>query len=357
MASAAALAAAPPRTPDSSPPADAADSSDVIGPAPSESGAESGASGYFDRPADEILYDIWQAELFKAGDTEVRLSQLVIAILVAVIGIWISRRITVGVRNRLILMKRIDRNAASAIQKVLFYLLAILVVMIALPIAGIPVTTFTVLGGALAIGVGFGAQTLFNNLISGIIIMTEQPIRLGDIVEVGSNHGRIEEIGNRCTRLRRFDGVDVLIPNSHFLENDVVNWTLFDNEIRCAVEVGVAYGSPTRLVEKLINQAVQEQELVDKSKDIVVLFIDFGNDALSFRTTFWTSLERPLDRLRLESEVRFRIDELFKENDITIAFPQRDVHLDSSRPLEVRVLSGGDDSQHAAAVPDPASTT
>lgn len=294
----------------------------------------------FGRSIPQLIQDVWHAQLFHAGDTTIHLNQIIIAMLVAVIGIWISRRVTNTVRRRLTNVSRLDRNAALAIQKIVFYTLVVVVVMIALPIAGIPITIFTVLGGAIAIGVGFGAQNLFNNLISGIIIMTEQPIRLGDVVEVGENQGRIEEIGNRCTRLRRFDGIDVLIPNSHFLENEVVNWTLHDMDIRGTVTVGVAYGSPTRLVEKLIHQAVNEHEKVSKDRDIVVLFTNFGDDALTFESFFWTNMTRPLDRRRLESDVRFRIDELFRENDITIAFPQRDVHLDSEQPLRVQMVDG-----------------
>jgi small-conductance mechanosensitive channel len=293
----------------------------------------------FGRSFAELLHDIWHAQLFHAGDTTIHLNQIVIALLVAVIGIWLSRRITNVVRNRLTNVGRLNRNAALAIQKIVFYLLVAIVVMIALPIAGIPITIFTILGGAIAIGVGFGAQNLFNNLISGIIIMAEQPIRLGDIVEVGSNQGRVEEIGNRCTRLRRPDGIDVLIPNSHFLENEVVNWTLSDTDIRCTVSVGVAYGSPTREVERLILQAINEQERVSKDKDVFVLFTEFGDDALIFESYFWTNISRPLDRRRLESEIRYRIDHLFRESSITIAFPQRDVHLDSTRPVQVQMVS------------------
>lgn len=288
----------------------------------------------------EFIRRLWHIELFNAGDSPVHLNQLVIAILVAIFGIWIAKRITRIAQARLIRLTNLDRNAAAAIQKILFYLLVAIVVMIALPIAGIPITIFTVIGGALAIGVGFGAQNLFNNLISGLIIMTEQPVRLGDIVEVGDMRGKVEDIGNRCTRIRRFDGVDVLVPNSHFLENPVVNWTLFDADVRTSVTVGVAYGTDTKMVASLIRKAVEAEPYVNLSRDITVLFNDFGDNALAFEVLFWTTVGGPVSLRELQSNVRFRIDEYFREANITIAFPQRDVHLDTLRPLQVSIVDG-----------------
>jgi small-conductance mechanosensitive channel len=285
-----------------------------------------------------IIRNLWHAELFTAGDAPVHLNQLIIAFLVAVIGILVARRLTLAAQRRLMQFTTIDRNAAAAIQKIIFYLLIGIVIMIALPIAGIPITIFAVMGGAIAIGVGFGAQNLFSNLIAGLMIMTEKPIRLGDIVEVGDMVGRIDDIGSRSTRIRRFDGIDVLIPNSHFIENPVVNWTLTDADLRGTVSVGVAYGSDTRKVSELLRRAAEEQEDVLKDKDILVHFMDFADNALTFELLFWTSLSRPTGLRQLRSNIRFRIDELFREADISIAFPQRDVHLDTLRPLKISLV-------------------
>ncbi len=280
---------------------------------------------------------LWNAELFKAGDTAVTINQLVIALLVVLIGAVVSRRLTRLIQHRLMRSRRVDQHAAALVQKLLFYLMLAVIVLVALPIAGIPITIFTVLGGALAIGIGFGAQNLINNLISGLIIMTERPIRLGDLVEVADYQGRVEEIGNRCTRIRRPDGVDVLVPNSHFLEQPVINWTLFDNTVRGSVVVGVAYGSPTREVEELMRQAVAEQDKAMTDPEPIVLFEDFGDNALTFNVLFWTAVTRPMDLRRLQSDVRYRIDQLLREAKITIAFPQRDVHLDTLSPLRVQL--------------------
>lgn len=285
----------------------------------------------------EILDQVWNMRLFSSGDHEVQFNQLVIALGIIVLGIMAARIVAGIIGQRLGKLPHINRNTAYLIRRLLFFIFSIIVILVALPIAGIPITIFTVLGGALAIGVGFGAQNIFNNLISGILIMTTRPIRLGDILEIDDSEGRVEDIGTRITRVRRSDGVDVLIPNSHFLENQVINWTLQDGDIRGAVTVGVAYGSPCRRVEALLVQAANEHPKTLKAPAPFVLFEEFGDNSLVFSVLFWTQVQRPMDMRRLQSDLRFRIDELCRENDIVIAFPQRDVHLDTLKPLEIKL--------------------
>jgi small-conductance mechanosensitive channel len=280
---------------------------------------------------------VWNMELFSSSGSPVRLSQIVIALAVLIAGIMIGRRIAALVGRRLQHSGRFNRSTAYLLQRLVFYVLVVLITLVALPIAGIPVTIFTVMGGAVAIGVGFGAQNLFNNLISGIIIMIEQPIRVGDIIEVQGGQGRVEEISNRCVRVRRSDGIDVLIPNSFFLEQPVVNWTHSDSDIRGEVAVGVAYGSPTDQVRDLIMQAADEHKEVRKDPPPIVLYEQFGDNSLNFRLLFWAPVSRPMDLRRIRSDLHYRIDALFREANITIAFPQRDLHLDTLKPLEVKL--------------------
>jgi len=288
---------------------------------------------------------IWEAKLFNAGDTAIHVNQLIIALLVLLIGLFVARQIARVARLRLMKLKRVDAHAAALLQRVIYYVLVVIIVLLALPIAGIPITIFTVVGGAVAIGVGFGAQNLFNNLISSFIIMVERPIRIGDIIEIGGvDEGRVEEIGNRCTRVRRSDGMDVLIPNSHFLENPVVNWTLFDIHVRGTVVVGVAYGSPTDTVRDLIMQAAQEHGKVLGSPAPIVLFEEFGDNALTFRLMFWADITAPMQLRVICSDLRYQIDELFREADISISFPQRDIQLDTIKPLEVRMVESDGDA-------------
>ncbi len=287
----------------------------------------------------EGVLSIWQAPLYQAGETTIHLSQLVIALLVIVLGFLLVRYVGGTLSRRIDKDSRVSAQRAHVIRKMVAYVGYLTIVLMALPIAGIPITVFAILGGALAIGVGFGAQNLLNNLISGIILLVEHPIRIGDVVELETDRGRVEDIGNRCVRIRRFDGVHVLVPNSYFLEQRVTNWTLVSNEVRGGVTVGVAYGSPTRRVEQLMLQAAMEQRAIDDSlANPEVLFEDFGDNSLVFTVFFWTRVQVATDLRRLQSTIRFRIDELFAEDGIVIAFPQRDVHLDISDPLPLRIL-------------------
>lgn len=285
----------------------------------------------------DSLSGLWQTELYKAGDTPIYLSQIIIALVLIIVGFLLVRWIGKRLVKKALQASSASENTVYAFRKLFSFFAYILIVLIALPIAGIPITIFAVLGGALAIGVGFGAQNLLNNLISGIILIAERPIRIGDIVELEKERGRVEEIGNRCVRIRRYDGVHVLVPNSYFLEQRVVNWTLVSADIRSVIKVGVAYGSPVDKVHDLMVEAASEHEQVSKDYPVEVFFDEFGDNALTFNLFFWTSVHQPMDIRRVQSDVRFKINRLFAENDITIAFPQRDVHLDTSKPLEIRL--------------------
>jgi small-conductance mechanosensitive channel len=160
--------------------------------------------------------------------------------------------------------------------------------------------------------------------------MWERPIRIGDFLEVGETRGTVEAINTRSTRIRRVDGVHLLIPNSQLLENTVVNWTLVDRRTRTIVRVGVAYGSPVQQVAELIERAAKEKESILDDPAPLVIFEDFGDSALVFDLYFWVLAAADRDLRVIRSDVRFRIDELFREAGIVIAFPQRDVHIDGS---------------------------
>ncbi len=290
----------------------------------------------------EWLSWFWNLRAIRIGDAEVMVSQLVFAVFLVVGGIWLSRWISRRVRHRLMNRTTLDVSAVTAVEKLLFYLLLVIVVLLALQAMQIPIGMFTIFGGAIAIGVGFGAQNIFNNFISGLILMFDRPIRIGDTVEVSSNYGKIANVGARCTRLRRFDGVDVLIPNSTLIENDVINWTLADKQVRQVVRVGIAYGSDVQRAKELLLQAADEQPEVIKEEKLnsLVVFEDFGDNALIFDLYFWLELSELVNMRIIRSNVRFRIEELFREADITIAFPQRDTHLDTLKPLEIRMVPG-----------------
>ena len=223
-------------------------------------------------------------------------------------------------------------------QKMLRVALIIGVVILALVTVRIPLTVFAFLGGAIAIGIGFGAQNLLNNFISGFILLGENQIRVGDRIEIEGNEGIVKRIGNRCTQVRRLDGVEILIPNSQLLERSVTNMTLSDRHIRKTIEIGVAYGAPTRQIHQLLLDIVRSHELVVVDPEPAVVFEDFGDNALIFCAYFWLDFASQKDFRAVISELRHTISERFAEQGFNIAYPQRDVHVDVASPIPVQLL-------------------
>ena len=270
--------------------------------------------------------------IFTISGQDFTLGHLLIVPTIIVLGYlvikWLARVIT----NRM-MARNLQPDLVHLIRRI-FYIVALAVLVITLlDLINVPLTAFAFVSGAVAIGVGFGAQNIINNFISGWILMWERPIRIGDFLEVGDDSGTVEAINTRSTRIRRTDGVHMLMPNSALLENTVVNWTLIDKQTRTVVRVGVAYGSPVKLVADLILQAALEQDCLLKEPQPRVFFEDFGDNALIFDLYFWVHAEAEHNLREVRSDIRFRISELFDENEIVIAFPQRDVHLDGSLTL------------------------
>jgi len=286
----------------------------------------------------EQLRAIWSYPLSGGEEEPITVGKVVSAVAIFIIGWMVASSLAGMLGGRVFPRLHLDEGAAHAFQSLAFYLFLLIAFLTALRTVDIPLTAFAVVGGALAIGVGFGSQTIVNNFISGLILLIERPIKLRDLIDVDGTYGVVEEIGLRSTRILSGDNVHIIVPNASFLEGKVINWTHNDERVRITLTVGVAYGSPTREVERLIHQAVSEHPRVLTDPEPIVLFTDFGDNALAFETRFWIRMRRVMDRLSIESEIRFRIDGLFREEGIVIAFPQRDVHLDSSSPLEVRVV-------------------
>lgn len=298
-----------------------------------------------------IVAGVWEFELFELKDTttingqvverssSVTIGMIVVALLILGIGISLSSRVCRWFAARLQRRFRLEDNTAVVVEKLSHYLAVAILVLVALGIVRIPLTIFALLGGATAIAIGFGAQQLFNNLISGVILLFEKPIRIGDRIEVVDYSGIVTSIGSRCSRLRRPDGVEILIPNSVILQNSLINWTLSDKLCRLELHVGVAYGSDIELAAKLVREALEEHPHVLKNPPPMVLFDDFGDSALALRSLYWIDSAVPNAILGTPSELRFVINRKLANAGIGIPFPQRDVHLDASKPIPVQIQS------------------
>jgi small-conductance mechanosensitive channel len=285
----------------------------------------------------ESLQQIWKIQVFEIGGGNfITVGQIVFGVLFLVIGSLLCHLVARVVRGYL-LKSGVNPTAAAAAQKIIFYVLLTSVFMTTLHFFQIPVTFFAFLGGAAAIGIGFGAQNLLNNFISGWILIAERPVRLGDLIEVEEHLGFVENIGTRCTRLRRVDGIDVLVPNSYLLEHFVVNWTFIEKTIRTSVRVGVQYGSPVEKVRELMMKIAMEAPEALKDPEPIVIFEDFGDNSLIFDVFFWCQVTKEMQLRKIRSDIRFEIEKAFKENKIVVAFPQRDVHLNTESPLVLNV--------------------
>ncbi len=284
-----------------------------------------------------ILGHIWNLTLFTVKNSSVELGNIILGLILLYPGLKFSRYLSNEFQTIFLKPLNLEIATKKSLELVFRYLLVLLVVLFVLTIVGVPLTAFTLVGGAVAIGVGLGSQNLVNNFLSGIVLMTERPLKIDDVVEVEGRQGIVEFIGGRSTRIRTFDNVRMVIPNSKLLENTVINWSLMDKDLRREVTVGVAYGSPTEKTRDLILEAVRSHPQVKATPPPLVLFKDFGDNALIFTVYFWVELTETIKPLIVESDIRFTIDSLFREAGIDIAFPQRDVHLDSIRPLEIRL--------------------
>lgn len=289
----------------------------------------------------EQAHVIWTLNLVTLpGGGTITVGALVSVLLLLVGGYLLSRWAGALVVRRLSRTK-LKPDAVQTIQRIVFYLFLALVSLVALHLLGIPITALAFAMGAIAIGVGFGTQNIINNFISGWILMAERPVRIDDFIEIDNWRGTVERIGNRSTRIRRIDGVHLMVPNSQLLERTVVNWTLVDRAIRSTVRVGVAYGSPIRQVSELILQAVTAQPEVKPEPPPRVIFEDFGDNALVFDAYIWCDLSDDKALFEVRSDIRLRIADLFEAHGIVVAFPQRDVHLDASAPLKVQIHDDG----------------
>jgi small-conductance mechanosensitive channel len=261
------------------------------------------------------------------------------AILLFMVGYFLAAFLGRRAQRVMVTRFRVGEHQANVIRRWLLALTIFILLIITLNLARIPLTVFAFMGGALAIGVGFGTQTLIKNFICGILILLERNVKVGDTIDVDGVVGRVVTVDIRASTILGFDGVETVIPNSMFLENKVTNWTHTNTRMRRIVRVGVAYGSPAKQVRDILVECGKEhgQILNDPSPD--ALFEDFGDNSLIFALYFWVEHGPETNPLQVASDVRFMIDQRFAEENIVIAFPQRDIHLQTLQPLRVEVVT------------------
>ena len=299
-------------------------------------------------------------EGFKIGDYQFIPSRILVAIAVVMLLLSILGWVRQHMEKSWLAKARMERSARESLVTFTGYLGVAIAIVVGLMVAGVDFTGLAIIFGALSVGIGFGLQNVVNNFVSGLILLFERPIRTGDWVQVGSTEGYVRKISIRSTIIETFDKANVIVPNSELISAQVTNWILRDSVGRLSIPIGVAYGSDTGLVERILLEVANAHPDVIKNNpeySARVVFMDFGESSLDFQLRAYVpDVDR---RLRISSDLRFAIDRAFRANGIEIPFPQRDLHirsgsfasgpaqaapaeLPSSRPQQSRKLTDAD---------------
>jgi len=226
----------------------------------------------------------------------------------------------------------IDEGRRYTITRLSSYVIYIIVFLIIMRSLNIDITIILTASAGLFLGMGLGLQEFFTDVISGFILLFDGSVKVGDIIEMNDTVAKVKKINIRTSHILTMDGKMIIVPNSKLTEFNVVNWTISEKVTRFTIEVGVAYGSDTLLVKNLLYKAALQHPKVSKKKEIQIIFDDFGDSALRFQLFFWAA--KTWEIVGIKSDIRFTIDQLFREHGIKIPFPQRDLHIVSNQTLD-----------------------
>ena len=263
---------------------------------------------------------------FKIGAVEITLANILILVVVVWLSIVITRIITRVVEKDVFTRVTMAKGVPSTIVLLLRILLISAGMFLAMAAAGMELTNLSIVLGAFSVGIGFGLQNIFNNMVSGLILAFERPIKVGDIVQVGELLGVVTSIGLRSSTVRSFDGAEVIVPNGNLISDQMINWTKSDSHRRMDIRAGVAYGTDPEQVIAIMLEVAHENGNVWKEPPPRAYFINFGESSLDFRLLAWCHID---NRLETESALLVEINRRLKEAGIEIPFPQRDIHLRS----------------------------
>lgn len=273
--------------------------------------------------------DLWMSEPWEFGEMSITPGNVISFIGVLVVTFIITRFIATIVQGGVMRPLKLSRGVPSAISLVIRYFIIVFGVILSMGALGVDLSGFSLMAGALGVGIGFGLQNIISNFVSGIILTFERPVLPGDTVEVGTVMGIVEKIGVRSSIVRSFDGADVVVPNNTLLNNELINWTQSDVKKRIEIKIGVAYGTDPNKVLEILKDVALGYEYTKKDPAPMPLFEEFADSALNFRLLFWVPVEFVLSA---RSDVSIEIYNRFEEAGIKIPFPQRDVNIIQQSP-------------------------
>lgn len=279
---------------------------------------------------DNLSYYYTDFVLFKIQNVGITPSHLVVAVAAVVISLVASRIVRTILRKQVLSKLDLDRGLEYALLRFVHYLILIVGVYIGLKTVNVPLGAVVGLFAVIGVGIGFGLQNLASNFISGVILLVERPVKVGDRLGFNDVWGDVKRINLRTTLIETPDNIAIIVPNSKLLENEVTNYSYGDPKIRLRIPVGIAYGSDCEKATEIMKRAALENEHILDNPPPKTWFLDFGDSSLNFELLFWI----PSATLKNDiiSEVNHAIDRGFRENGIEIPFPQRDLHLRSAEP-------------------------
>ncbi len=263
--------------------------------------------------------------IFVNGETEITVWKIITACLMIGATLLFFRMLKSFIEKRLKNLKPENSTKFKTLYKITEYVIYVVVILGILSSFGVNIDVLLAGSAALFVGLGMGMQQFFMDFISGIIILFDETLAVGDVIQIEEQVGRVEQINFRTTVMITRDDRVVIIPNHKFLSEYLYNWTQNSDITRFHLSVGVAYGSDTKLVAKLLKKVAIEHSHVENKPDPIVIFSEFGDSALNFKLFFYTN--RPLQSPKIKSDLRFMIDKEFRTHNISIPFPQRDLHI------------------------------
>ncbi len=272
--------------------------------------------------------ELFTTNLFSLGESNITLGTILYFIIGFILLNYLARRFKNLLVNQILVKANMDKSARNSIGLISRVMVMFIGSIFIIQSAGIDMSSLSLLAGALGVGIGFGLQNITDNFISGIIILFEKPIKVGDRIVVGNTEGDVINISVRATTILTNENVSIIVPNSEFISSRVINWSHNDRNIRFDIPVGVSYQENPEEVREVLMNVAEENEHVLKKPAPHVFFDEFGDSSLNFTLAIWTSSHTDKPR-RLKTELYFSIFEKFKEKGIEIPFPQRDVHIKS----------------------------
>ena len=274
------------------------------------------------------LKDFLESTLIETKDFDITVYEILMILIILIATLLIIRviRKVFRIRER---KKEFDPGRSHAIMQILKYILWITAILVSLETVGIKLTLLLAGSAALLVGLGLGLQQIFQDIMSGVAILFEGTLKVGDVVEIQSNIvGRVVEVGLRTSKIETRDNIIMVVPNSKFVSDIVINWSHVEKKTRFHVNVGVAYGSDVEKVSRVLLQCASDQQKISASPQPFVRFTDFGNSSLDFQLYFWSTETFSVEFIK--SDLRYKIDAAFRKNGIHIPYPQRDIHIKTS---------------------------